>query len=239
MGSQKSSSESKPLTGPERSAIFQSGMSDIGGAMSNLGLLDRQRVQTGTSHVPIYETQPVQNVWGGTTQQKVIVGYKDSPIYSDTYAFNKDAVNYKPLAGAGDARLFNNGDYDKLQADVLRGNTAGLDYAKTNDLRGVNNDAAKRGIWSSGLVMQQEKDLSNAYAPAYAQAGASATQQRYGLQAGDNAAYNSRSEFNRQFAADQAKQQYESKWRPADYLAGMWNGTGGTISSGSTSGWSI
>lgn len=41
------------------------------------------------------------------------------------------------------------------------------------------------------------------------------------------------------FNTEQAKQQYESQWRPADYKAGLWNGTGGIVSSSSGGGWSI
>lgn len=146
---------------------------------------------------------------------------------------------YTPTANAGAARVLNNGDYNKLQGDVLAGNTAGLDYAKNKDLKEADNDAAKRGVWSSGLVLQSKKDIDSAYAPAYAKAGGDATSQRYALETADLAAQNNRDATNAAFTADQKNKQYESKWRPADYLAGVWNGTGGTVSSGTSGGWSI
>ncbi len=147
---------------------------------------------------------------------------------------------YQPAATtAGTPNTLTGQDYDTLQADTLAGSTAGLDYAKNLDTQNVNNDAAERGIWSSGLAMQGEKDVDAAYAPQYEKAGADATSLRYNLQSGENQNLNQYQLANTALANTQAQQQYESQWRPADYLAGLWNGTGGITSSGSSSGWSI
>jgi hypothetical protein len=123
-------------------------------------------------------------------------------------------------------------DYDQLQGDVTKGYTAGLDYAKGQDVKNFNNSAGAKGIWSSGLAVKGEQDINAGYAPQYAKAGADATNQRYQLQTGDIAASNA----NKSNIADK---QYESSWRPADYKAGIWNGTGGISSSSKGGGWSI
>lgn len=216
MGSQGSTSNSTPLTGQQRAEAYQYGIGNIFGG-GFMGKDDYMRSNPGATE---------------GDYQRYIAAMSNNA---------RDAMptEYRPLANAGAAKVLTNGDYDKLQADVLRGNTAGLDYAKGMDLRNADNDASKRGIWSSGLVLQMKKDIDNAYSPAYAKAGGDATTQRYALESQDLAAQNARDMQNKAFDADQGKQQYESKWRPADYLAGVWNGTGGVVSSGNSGGWSI
>ena len=125
-----------------------------------------------------------------------------------------------------------NGDYNKLQGDLLAGYTAPIDRAKSVDLKASDQAMADRGIYTSLNAIRANNDVNERYIPQYAAAGANATNKRYDLQTAENAAGN-------QMAMDNAKQVYESKWRPADYKAGLWNGTGGTISSGTSGGWSI
>lgn len=168
---------------------------------------------------------------------------KYAPQYLKNGTFSGPEYTRPAYQGAGDARTLTGGDYNKLQSDLLQGNVAGLDYAKAQDTSKLNDSLAKRGVWSSGMAQKAINDLDNSYAPAYAQAGANATQQRYNLQSGENQALNqyglNSAQMANQFNSAQAQQEYESKWRPADYLAGIWNGTGGTISSGNAGGWSI
>ena len=135
------------------------------------------------------------------------------------------------------------GDYGKLQEILTKGNLAGLDYAKENDMRKVNDNAAKRGVWSSGLVMQDEKDLSNAYAPSYAKAGADATSQRYNLELSD---LNAKNNYNlnaaksaNDFNTAQQGQKYTAGWAPLNYLANTWNGTTGQVSGSNSFGQGI
>lgn len=130
-------------------------------------------------------------------------------------------------------------DYDALQGDLTKGYTAGLDYAKNKDTEGVNNDLAKRGVWSSGLSQRALENVNATYAPQYARAGADATNARYGLQMQDLSMYNQGVANQNATKMQVADKQYESKWRPADYAAGIWNGTGGVVSSSNSSGWSI
>lgn len=39
--------------------------------------------------------------------------------------------------------------------------------------------------------------------------------------------------------ADQTQKSFDAQWRPYDYLQGLWNGTGGSVSSSTGGGWSI
>lgn len=126
-----------------------------------------------------------------------------------------------------------NGDYDRLEESIVKSRTAPIDYAWDARSKSINQSMADRGLWSSGQV---DKKLDETYAqdflPQYTQAGAEAATQRYNLQAQDIAGKNA-------FALDNAKTAYESKWRDEDYKAGLWNNTGGIISTGNSSGWSI
>jgi len=132
---------------------------------------------------------------------------------------------YKPQTITG-------GDYGKLQNDLLSGYTAAIDRAKSQDSERLDSDLAKRGIWSSGLAVRAQNDLDERYIPQYASAGANATQARYGLQTQEMTNVNA-------LNSAEKDRVYQSQWRPADYLAGIWNGTGGVVSSSSGGGWSI
>jgi hypothetical protein len=104
---------------------------------------------------------------------------------------------------------------------------------ETLQRQGVNQDAADRGIWSSGLAMQAQTDLSEALAPQYASIGSGATQQRYALQSAEQQALNQyaiddatkRNAFN----VNQATQNYASDWAPLQYLQQLYSGTGGNV----------
>jgi hypothetical protein len=133
-----------------------------------------------------------------------------------------------------------NGDYDALQTSLLQGNTAGLDYAKANDTKNMNQDLSNRGIWSTGLAEQATKDLDAGYAPQYTKAGADATNARYSLQSADNAganAYNLNAAQNaNNFNVTNANNAYQSGWQPLEYLRNLWNGTSGQTSGSSSFG---
>lgn len=124
------------------------------------------------------------------------------------------------------------GDYNALQDSILKGATSGLDYAKGQDMKNLDNDLAKRGIWSSGLAEQAIGDLNAKYAPQYEKAGADATTSRYNLQSQESNAQNT-------FNLANAQQTNSSQWKPLEFLQGLWNGTGGAISSGGSSGFNF
>jgi len=151
--------------------------------------------------------------------------------------FNKNGTINAPEYQAPEysGQRLSQGDYEKLQTDMLKGNTAGLDYAKNIDMRYVNDDAAKRGVWSSGLAMQGEKDISNAYAPSYAKAGGDATAARYAAEQSDNQFDSGQ---RNSFEMENANRLYNSEWAPANYLKDVYNGTQGTISGGG-GGWNF
>lgn len=135
------------------------------------------------------------------------------------------------------------GDYQALQDALIKGYTAPLDAAKARDLESYNADAARRGVWSSGLALKGEGDIQEAYAPQYASAGGAATGQRYNLQtadltsrnAYDLAAANAANAFNQ----SNVQNRFSAGWAPLNYLSGLWSGTGGQVGGSSTFGQSL
>jgi len=124
------------------------------------------------------------------------------------------------------------GDYSQMQQQLLQGGEAGLDYQNAQAQKAMNNDAAKRGIWSSGLVSQENTDLQAALAPQYAAAGATAAGQAANLSQSNATAQNAFNQTN-------AQNTYNSQWAPLNYLQGIYNQTGGAISNGSSENFSI
>lgn len=116
------------------------------------------------------------------------------------------------------------GDYARLGAGLNAGTERQQDLA----LRGSNQDAADRGIYTSLNALRLNNDVRERYAPVFAGNDATLMQMKAGDVAGANAA-----------AMENAGRKYDASWRPADYLAGIYNNTGGAVSSGKTSGWSI
>ena len=182
---------------------------------------------------------------GGSNSQssssRPLTGPERANIFNwgmDAIAGSSQGIPYKgavsPYEGytAVAPQTLTGGDYNRLQDDVLSGYTAGIDRAKAIDSERLDADLAKRGIWSSGLAVRAQNDLTERYAPQYTAAGGQATQARYGLQSQELGAAN-------MMNASEADKVYQSKWRPAEYLAGLWNGTGGAMSSGSGSGWNF
>lgn len=171
MGS--SSSSSKPLTGPQRQAVFNSGISSVKSAMP---WIQSQNLS--------YESPTAQTLTGG--------------------------------------------DYDALQNNLYNSQATALDsqWAKQKD--SINQDMADRGLYTSGIGAQAEnKIFSRDYLPAYQQAASNAASQRYALQAQENESANN-------MALTNAAQNYASSWAPYEYLMGLYNQTGGTISTSSS-----
>ena len=123
-------------------------------------------------------------------------------------------------------------NYNQLQNDLTSGYSAPIQRQQDLAIQANDQAMADRGIFTSKNALDLNNDVREAYAPQFANAGANAIAQRYGLQTQDIANTNA----NKLTIADK---QYESGWRPLDYKAGMWNGTGGVISSSTGGGWSI
>lgn len=131
---------------------------------------------------------------------------------------------------APEQQTLTGGDYTKLQDDMFKGYTAGLDYSKGRDLENFNNSAGAKGIWSSGLALKGEQDITEGYNPAYAAAGGQATQAALG------AKQNELSQGN-QMAMTNAALLDASKWKKADFLSNLWQAGKGSNSKSSGSGW--
>lgn len=129
-------------------------------------------------------------------------------------------------------RTLSGGDYDRLEQSIVESRTAPILRQYTLAKDRLNEDLASRGIWSSGLATRAEGDLYERTLPVLSAASGEAAAQRYGLQA---------QELGRTDAmrGEEASKAYDSKWRPLDYLAGIYNNTGGAISSSKSSGWNF
>lgn len=229
MGSNETASSSTPLTGQQRTDIYDAASKALG---SNSAI----------------------------NQQVNSLSQYDSPRYTAT----KDAPTAQ-YQGAGPAQTLNGGDYQALQDSLINSRLAVLDRQKGNDNKNLDEQMSARGIYNSGLALRAKNDLSERYVPQEQSAISDAVNQRYNLQANEQAGLNSyglaksnqANTFNLQnyaaqqqnnqanataqntWNADQTQKQYDAKWRPMDYLQGLWNGTGGSVSSSTGGGWSI
>lgn|SRR5574340_104063 len=144
----------------------------------------------------------------------------------------------------GAARQLSGGDYGRLERSIVTSRTAPLDtaWARMSDI--VNQEMSDRGMLSSGAGLDKKVNIFREnFLPVYQQAGADAATQRYGLEANELAGVNqyglSRSNMLNQLMNEQALQKYNSLWRAPEWLQGLYNNTGGAISSSSGGGWTI
>ncbi len=127
----------------------------------------------------------------------------------------------------------NGGDYEGLQQNIYNSAANHLNTAWGNRSNDMRSSMGNRGLWSSGVAEQvMADDYNENWLPQYTQAANNAATTRYQIQAADNANQNTFNQTN-------AEQEYNSKWRPLDYSSGLYNGTGGVVSSTNTSGWNI
>ena len=149
---------------------------------------------------------------------------------SEAYAAGSKAIGADPNTYGGAQYVapsyerMGEGDYSRLR-DGLNATT---ERQQSLALRDNDQDAADRGIFTSLNAMRLRNDTREAFAPQFAANDATTVQMKAQDLAGSNTA-----------AMENANRAYESKWRPADYKAGLWNGTGGVVSSGASGGWSI
>lgn len=143
----------------------------------------------------------------------------------------------------GAAKQLSGGDYNALERNILTSLTTPMEKQQKLAMEGINQNAAKRGIWSSGLVMQDENDQTDNYNAQLKAAAAQAAAQRYQLESGDNSATNtynlSKSAQDNSLAMENASREYNAKWAPANYLKDAYNATGGSFSQGSSGGWNF
>ena len=219
-GSQESSNNSRPLTGPERADIFNNAIRSIGTSMGQLG--GGGSTTQPAYNPPAWQDSPVGGLItnaDGTRPERV--------------GTNSNASWLNTSYDAPSARTLSNGDYGALEKSIIASRTAPLDTAWTRARTSLNQEASNRGVWDGGVPIQKMMDTYRTdFLPAYQQAGADAATQRYGLQSQENAQVNSQNMEN-------ASRLYAAKNRPADYLAGLWNGTSGALSSGSSGGWNF
>ena len=120
-------------------------------------------------------------------------------------------------------------------------NTANLQQSSNQNA--FNTSAAERAntvALANAAATNQSNQFNAAATNTVALANAAATNQSNQFNA---AATNQSNQFNSggQTAADAAAAQaeYDAEWRPLEYAQGLYNGTGGSVTSSSGSGWSI
>jgi hypothetical protein len=146
--------------------------------------------------------------------------------YRAAAGFNAPQYSAPGYAEMGDPRTLSGGDYDRLESLMA----VPLKSYEKDERERVDQDAADRGIWSSGLASKAQIDLSEALAPSYANIGTT----RYGMQSAENQMLNElmaqdasqRNAFN----LEQAMRNYESAWAPLKYLQELYGQTGGSLS---------
>ena len=116
------------------------------------------------------------------------------------------------------------GDYARVSAGL----NAGTERQQGLALKANDQAMSDRGIYTSLNALRSNDSTREAYAPQFAANDAAVMQMKAQDIAGSNAA-----------SMENANRKYESTWRPADYRAGIWNGTGGVTSSSTGGGWSI
>ena len=149
-----------------------------------------------------------------------VEGGQNSNIFANTQYQSPDytQANYQGMSG---------GDYDAYQQALYDQQTAGLGQYETQAREYSDQDAANRGIWSSGLAMQNQNEITDKFADNYQSAAANAAAQRYAMQQQDMAQQNqfnqNNSAMENQFNQGQSQQQYAAQWAPLEYLMGMYN----------------
>lgn len=249
MGDNSTSSTSRPLTAAERQQAYGGFLSTFAPDVMNRDQWERRQRLSGRdwpnnealdADYSRYLSEQSKSGAAAATQGKDYV----SPEYQDVTFTNFQ----KP-------RSLTNEDYGRLEQEMYASRAAPLE-AKWRERAGdINQEMAARGVSRGGVpITEKSKVFAREFAPLFAQAASEAATQRYGAQGTEQQALNNlntsqvnaRNQFfqqsqgnKNQFNQAEAQQQYQSKWRPLDYLAGIYNGTGGVISSSSGGGWSI
>lgn len=135
------------------------------------------------------------------------------------------------------------GDYDRLEDSIVSSRWAPLQRYEGLMRERTDEDLNRRGIWSSGIATQAQGDITEQFLPQYTAAGAEAATQRYGAQQQEQQFLNqlTAQEAARETAYRQAEaqQQFASQWAPLEFLMGLYNQTGGAISSGKSKGFNV
>lgn len=114
----------------------------------------------------------------------------------NTAGFIDPASQGLKQAGAGnvsaDLTRLSDGDYKRLEESIFGSAKGGLDQAVELRNQDINQEMSDRGLWSSGMpIQQQAKEFRDNFAPLYLKAAQDAAAQRYALESGDNQNINS------------------------------------------------
>lgn len=253
--SNSSDSQSRPLTAAERQDLYRSSIGNILNTYTESGLPYGGQGSMNATNATFnpYATAPTQGTNGAGTQVTSPVtglynatGGATSPydqshpgeVTWDPKSFvSAPSAQVNMPTGAADPGGINLPVYQTPQYQSpgqfqKGGYTAGLDYAKGQDIKNVNQDLANRGIWSTGLADAAVQNREAGYAPAYEKAGAdqATAQNAYNQNAADSA---------NNFNVTNTNNAYQAGWQPLQFLQGLWNGTSGQTSGSSSFGQSL
>ena len=229
-------SESRPLTAAERQALFQ-------GASSN--------ISNSTMDMPTYQT--VAYVDPGTYQASDYVsagGYTDPGAAQQMEGGDYDRLERNVLASrtAGldrakqldaistDADLSKRGIWSSGLAERAQADNNER-YAAQYQQAGAEAATQRYGMQQTDMANTNTYNMSNAQGRNTWNMADATSQNTFNQnQSGARNSYNlNAANSANTFNSAQAQQQYESAWKPLEYLAGIWDGTAGTKST--ASGW--
>ena len=154
MSSNDASSSSRPLTAPERQALYTAAQSNL---FQYLPGMSKETTQVRNPNY-IGGNTIIDSTRSGLFGQPITYG---GPEYIDqeNYVFDPEEAQFQ----APEYQGF--GDYDRLEENILSSRYAPLDRARDVAREDFNQSASDRGIWSSGLALEGEMDIDERFAP--------------------------------------------------------------------------
>lgn len=262
MGGNESTSSSQPLNAAQRSSLYDAAINKLGGTLPTGSSAYYVSPQDYYANVQYQDTHSRSAADPG----KFTGSYVPAEFTSAGSAKTIGAGDYNKLqqalitARTAPLALRQREDESKANESLAKRGiwSSGIAERDLNDIRegysAQEQAAINEAIAQRYGLQQADYAQANQFALADAQmknqiALANASNQNAWNQFANQYAQaqdNYANQFNlakasaqQQAALTNAQRQYESAWRPADYYQGVWNGTGGVISSGNSSGWSI
>jgi hypothetical protein len=178
MGSGTTKQKSRPLTVEERMPYYDMAMNLFGGKIPGKDAYKAPKLSSSQ-----FQSSGPFNSPGAAPNFQY-----SGPGAAPDFQYSGPDITSAKFSGPGEFAGFK--DFDRLEQQVLQSRLAPVERQLGLDRDRVNQDMADRGIYSSGLAVGAQNDLSERYAPAFQQAGADAALQRYSLEADENAGRN-------------------------------------------------
>jgi hypothetical protein len=204
MGSNETASTSTPLTGQQRTDIYDAASKALGGNSAINGQVSALSQYNSPTYTAAKDAQTARYQGAGPVQSASFTGaepaqqtqFQDAgPAQQISYqdagpvqqAQFKDAGQTRGgfYVDSGPAQTLNGGDYQKLQDSLINSRLAVLDRQHGQDQKSLDEQMSARGIYNSGLALRAQNDLAERYAPQEQAAISDAVNQRYNLQSSE------------------------------------------------------